>query len=350
MNFFGEIGACGPERRSCVPAAAPAPAHCPGPESEAAGTSSACAGCPNRAICASAASRRTTVDPDLAAIRQRMASVKHKVVVLSGKGGVGKSTFSAQLAFALASAHERCGADGSGSAREPLQVGLMDVDICGPSIPRMLGIEAEDAVMQQTAGGWTPVYVNDNLAAVSVGFLLEDPDEAVVWRGPKKNGLIKQFLREVEWGELDYLVIDTPPGTSDEHLSVVQYLKAANPDGAIIVTSPQDVALIDVRKEIRFCQRVGLRVLGVVENMSGFVCPCCRKESTIFPKTSGGAQKMAQDFGIPFLGKIPLDPLIARSCDEGRPYFAAHPEAEASQQFFSIFDGVLASLGEQHSA
>ena len=190
-----------------------------------------------------------------------------------------------------------------------------------------------------------PAEVSDNLAAVSVGFLLGDEDDAVVWRGPKKNGLIKQFLRDVDWGEygLDWLVVDTPPGTSDEHLSVVQHLKSVA-DGAIIVTTPQDVALADVRKEVMFCRKVGLRIIGVVENMSGFVCPCCHKASTIFPKTSGGAEAMAKEMGLRFLGRIPLDPLIARSCDEGRPYFAAHPDSDATKQFLKLFDGILEQL------
>ena len=232
-----------------------------------------------------------------------MHSIKHTVIVLSGKGGVGKSTFSAQLAFALAAHREEtteqtnkqittttaapekdpdfsddddCCEDGEGS----WQVGLMDIDICGPSIPTMLGIEKE--TLHQTSSGITPAYVSDNLAAVSVGFLLDDADEAVVWRGPRKNGIIKQFLRDVDWGEegLDWLVVDTPPGTSDEHLSVARYLKPYV-DGAIIVTSPQDVALADVRKEIGFCKKTGIHIIGVVENMSGFICPCCHVKKKI---------------------------------------------------------------------
>lgn len=233
-----------------------------------------------------------------------MHSIKHTVIVLSGKGGVGKSTFSAQLAFALAAHREEtteqtnkqitttaaapekdpdfsddddCCGDGEGS----WQVGLMDIDICGPSIPTMLGIEKE--TLHQTSSGITPAYVSDNLAAVSVGFLLDDADEAVVWRGPRKNGIIKQFLRDVDWGEegLDWLVVDTPPGTSDEHLSVARYLKPYV-DGAIIVTSPQDVALADVRKEIGFCKKTGIHIIGVVENMSGFICPCCHVKKKLY--------------------------------------------------------------------
>lgn len=166
-------------------------------------------------------------------------------LVLSGKGGVGKSTVSAQIAFSLA---------GMGK-----QVGLLDVDICGPSIPRMLGLVGQE--VHQSASGWSPVYVEDNLGVMSIGFMLPSSDDAIIWRGPRKNGLIKQFLTDVDWGVLDYLIIDTPPGTSDEHISIVQYLKAANVDGAVIVTTPQEVAMADVRKEINFCKKTGLFLL-----------------------------------------------------------------------------------------
>jgi Mrp family chromosome partitioning ATPase len=198
---------------------------------------------------------------DIGVIRERLTSVKRKILVLSGKGGVGKSTFTGQLAFALA-------------ADADLQVGVMDVDVCGPSIPRIMGVEGER--VHQANTGWQPVYAADNLAVMSVGFLLRESTDAVIWRGPKKNGLIKQFMKDVDWGELDYLLIDTPPGTSDEHLSLVQYLRESGIDGALVVTTPQEVALADVRKELNFCRKVGLRVLGVAENMAGFVCPNCR--------------------------------------------------------------------------
>jgi len=249
--------------------------------------------------------------------------------VLSGKGGVGKSTFSAQLSFALAKGGES-------------QVGLMDVDICGPSIPRLLGLEGQEIHHSNT--GWSPVYVEDNLAVMSVGFMLSDPSDAVIWRGAKKNGLIKQFLRDVEWGDLDYLIVDTPPGTSDEHLSIVQYLKSAGVDGAVIITTPQEVALMDVRKEINFCKKVGVPILGVVENMSGFVCPNCQNKTDIFPPTTGGAVKMCQDMQVKFLGSIPLDPRVARACDEGRFYMDEFPDSEATKGFEKVIKGVLSSL------
>ncbi|GAB4823469.1 hypothetical protein N2152v2_010515 [Parachlorella kessleri] len=224
--------------------------HCPGASSDEAGKASACAGCPNQAACATAPKGP---DPDLAAIAERLATIKHVILVLSGKGGVGKSTFSAQLAFSLAA--------------RGLEVGLMDIDICGPSIPKMLGLEGEE--IHQSNLGWSPVYVQENLGVMSIGFMLPNPDDAVIWRGPRKNGLIKQFLKDVHWGDLDYLVIDSPPGTSDEHISIVQFLKAGHVDGAVVVTTPQEVSIIDVRKEINFCKKTGIPVLGVVENMSG---------------------------------------------------------------------------------
>jgi Mrp family chromosome partitioning ATPase len=231
--------------------------NCPGPDSQQAGKMDACAGCPNQTICATAPKGP---DPDLPLIRARMASVRHKLLILSGKGGVGKSTFTAMLAHAFAQSPS-------------VQVGVMDVDICGPSIPRMMGAVGES--IHTSAAGWSPVYVADNLGVMSIQFLLPGQDDAVIWRGPKKNGLIKQFLKDVEWGELDFLLVDTPPGTTDEHLSVNSYLKESGVDGAVVVTTPNEVSLLDVRKEINFCKKAGIRVLGIVENMSGFVCPNC---------------------------------------------------------------------------
>ncbi|CAH1272960.1 cytosolic Fe-S cluster assembly factor nubp1-B-like [Branchiostoma lanceolatum] len=300
-----------------------APDHCPGTDSEDAGKTSACQGCPNQAVCASALPKAP--DPAVEEIRERLSSVKHKLLVLSGKGGVGKSTVTAQLAFGLA-------------RHEDTQVGVLDVDICGPSIPRVMGLEGEQ--VHQSGSGWSPVYVEDNLGVMSVGFLLASPDDAVIWRGPKKNGLIKQFLRDVDWGELDYLVVDTPPGTSDEHLSIVQYLSSAGLDGAVIVTTPQEVSLLDVRKEINFCKKVHLPVVGVVENMSGFICPSCQGESQIFPPTTGGAEKMAADMGVPFLGKLPLDPRIGKCCDEGKSFLSVEPESLAAKAYKEVIQRV----------
>lgn len=169
-----------------------------------------------------------------------------------------------------------------------------------------------------------------NLGVMSVGFMLENEDQAVIWRGPKKNGLIKQFLRDVEWGDLDYLVVDTPPGTSDEHLSIAQYLSGVV-SGAVIVTTPQEISLLDVRKEISFCRKLKIPILGVVENMAGFVCPNCKNESRIFKATTGGAEKMAHEMNVPFLGSIPIDPRLARACDEGKNFVAEFPDSPATK-------------------
>ncbi|XP_042361638.1 cytosolic Fe-S cluster assembly factor nubp1 [Plectropomus leopardus] len=297
--------------------------HCPGTQSEQAGKTSSCQGCPNQKLCASGATKAP--DPAIAQIGEKLSTVKHKILVLSGKGGVGKSTFSAHLAHALA----------SDSATE---VALLDVDICGPSIPRIMGLEGEQ--VHQSGSGWSPVYVDDNLAVMSIGFLLSSPDDAVIWRGPKKNGMIKQFLRDVDWGELDYLIVDTPPGTSDEHLSIIQYLSSTHVDGAVIITTPQEVSLQDVRKEIRFCQKVKLPIIGVVENMSGFVCPSCKNISQIFPPTTGGAERMCADLDLPLLGKIPLDPRIARSCDEGRSFLNVVPDSPAAKAYQNIVQSI----------
>ncbi|KAK9465456.1 P-loop containing nucleoside triphosphate hydrolase protein [Lipomyces arxii] len=308
--------------------AAPEPEHCPGTESELAGKADACEGCPNQAICSSAPKGP---DEDLPAIYKRMEGVKHKLLVLSGKGGVGKSTFTSMLGWAF--------------ARDPdKEVGVMDLDICGPSMPTMMGVRGEQIHMSNS--GWSPVYVADNLGMMSIGFMLPNEDEAIIWRGAKKSGLIKQFLKDVDWGNLDFLVIDTPPGTSDEHLSVNQYLKESGVDGAVVVTTPQEVALLDVRKEIDFCRKAGVKVLGIVENMSGFVCPNCKGESSIFAPTTGGGEALAKEMGIPFLGKVPLDPRIGRSCDYGESFLDEYPDSPTSTSIMGIIKQIRASIGE----
>lgn len=222
------------------------------------------------------------------------------------------------------------------------QTGIMDVDICGPSIPTILGIANEQ--VHSSASGWSPVYVQDNLAVMSVGFMLPSAKDAVMWRGPKKNGLIAQFLKDVDWGELDWLLVDTPPGTSDEHLSVVQYLKESGIDGAVLVTTPQEVALQDVRREIDFCRKVGLRILGLVENMAGFVCPNCKTESTIFKPTTGGARRLAKETGVELLGSIPLDPRIGKSADYGISFLDEYPDSPATTAYLDIVDRTFFSL------
>ncbi|NWV37064.1 NUBP1 factor, partial [Grantiella picta] len=291
-------------------------ADCPGTGSAQAGRAAACQGCPNQGLCAAGAAGP---DPaEVAELQARLRAVRHTVLVLSGKGGVGRFVF---------------------------QVALLDIDICGPSIPKMMGLEGEQ--VHQSGSGWSPVYVEENLGVMSVGFLLSSPDDAIIWRGPKKNGLIKQFLRDVDWGEVDYLIVDTPPGTSDEHLSIVQYLSATRIDGAVIVTTPQEVSLQDVRKEINFCRKVKLPIIGVVENMSGFVCPKCKNESQIFPPTTGGAEKMCQNLNVSLLGKVPLDPQIGRSCDRGQSFLAEAPESPATLSYRNIIQRIQ-EYCEQH--
>ncbi|OQX82802.1 MAG: ATP-binding protein [Candidatus Latescibacteria bacterium 4484_7] len=253
-------------------------------------------------------------------VLERMKSIKNKILVLSGKGGVGKSTVATNIAVALALAGKK--------------VGLLDIDVHGPSIPKMLGVEG-----MQVTGTDHSIYPFeiDNLKVMSIGFLLKSSDDAVIWRGPMKYNVIKQFLGDVEWGELDYLVVDSPPGTGDEPLTIAQLIPETN--GAIIVTTPQDVALLDVRKCVTFCRQLSLPVLGVVENMSGFVCPHCGKRTDIFK--SGGGEKMAADMGIPFLGRVPVDPTIVDSGDEGKPVIMAHPEKESAKVFAQLTAPIL---------
>lgn len=286
---------------------------CPGVSAPTAGSADSCAGCPNQAACASGDAAKAGPDPDILAIAARLRlPVKHKILVLSGKGGVGKSTLAAQLSLCLSTQHS-------------LNVGLLDVDVCGPSAPQMLGCVGEEVRMSNT--GWSPVYVEENLGVMSIGFMLPSRDDAVIWRGVRKTGLIKQFLRDVNWGELDYLVVDAPPGTSDEHISLVQLLKESDVDGALIVTTPQEVSLIDVRKEINFCKKSGTKVLGVVENMAGFVCPHCTGCTDVFFPSSGGAEKMCNEMGVPYLGKVPLDPAISRAGEMGKSAFLNEPKS-----------------------
>jgi len=280
-------------------------------------------------VCASGVAKGP--DPALPFVRERMTQVNRKILVLSGKGGVGKSTFSAQLGWAFASDPD-------------VQTGIMDVDICGPSIPTILGIASEQ--VHTSAAGWSPVYVQDNLGAMSVGFMLPSSKDAVMWRGPKKNGLIAQFLKDVDWGTLDYLIVDTPPGTSDEHLSIVQLLKESGIDGAVLITTPQEVALQDVAREIDFCRKVGVRILGLVENMAGFVCPNCKAESQIFRPTTGGAVRLAKETGVELLGSVPLDPRIGKSADYGVSFLDEYPDSPATSAYLDIIQRLKEILGD----
>ena len=255
---------------------------------------------------------------------QRMGKIKHKLVVMSGKGGVGKSSVAANLACVLA---------------EGASVGLVDADVTGPDIAKLMGVE--DAVVKSTETAMEPTIGPKDVKVISMAQLI-DRDTAVVWRGPLKIKALKQMLSDVEWGELDYLVIDLPPGTSDEPLSIAQEIPDA--DGAIVVTTPQEVSLLDVRKSISFAKAVNLPVLGVIENMSGFICPHCGKETDIFKV--GGGEAAAKELGLPFLGRIPLDPRIVVGGDAGKPFVVEHPDSEATKAFRSVVAALKAQLKE----
>ncbi len=246
---------------------------------------------------------------------QKLSRIKKKIVVLSGKGGVGKSTVAVNLAVSLMLSGKR--------------VGLLDVDIHGPSIPTMLGLEQEK--VGGSGGEIVPVPLGD-LKVLSIGFFLNSRDDAVIWRGPMKMGVIKQFLKDVAWGDLDFLIVDSPPGTGDEPLSVIQLLGRV--DGALIVTTPQRVAAVDVRKSVSFCRQLGVPVTGVVENMSGFVCPHCGKETPIL--CSGGGRSISEDMKVPFLGAIPIDPQIAQSCDRGLAFIHHYGDSPTAARMRDI--------------
>jgi Mrp family chromosome partitioning ATPase len=262
-----------------------------------------------------------------------LENIRNILLVLSGKGGVGKSSITTQLALTL--------------SLQGHSVGVLDIDLTGPSIPRFFGIE--DAKVRQAPGGWIPVDVHGAqtlegkkegetkqeigaISCMSLGFILASRSDAVIWRGPKKTAMVRQFLTDVLWPPLDYLLIDTPPGTSDEHISLLETLlknttpsPALNPHvpflaGAVVVTTPQAISISDVKKELNFCKKTGIRVLGVVENMAGFVCPNCSECTNVFSK--GGGEVMAREFEVPFLGSVPIDPAFVELVESGtRPVY-----------------------------
>jgi len=246
-------------------------------------------------------------------ISQNIKHIKHQILVLSGKGGVGKSSIAVNLAVWL--------------YMQGKKVGLLDIDIHGPSIPKLLNLE--DSKLQGREDKIEPIIYNDTLKVMSIGFLIQGENAALIWRGPMKHKVIKQFVTDVSWGRLDYLIVDCPPGTGDEPLSVVQLLESA--DGAIVVTTPQEVALSDVRKCITFCRQLNLPVLGVIENMSGFACPKCGEITNIFK--SGGGETMAAEMNVPFLGQIPIDQQFVQACDEGQPYIHHHSQTKTANAF-----------------
>ncbi len=257
-------------------------------------------------------------------LKESLGKIKHVIIVLSGKGGVGKSTVSSNLACAL--------------SNMGYETGIMDVDITGPNIPKMFGIEDEKLDVQNNK--LVPVIVPPSLKVMSMAFLLPTKDTPVLWRGPVKMTAIRQFIEDVEWGDLDYLVIDMPPGTGDEALSIMQLIP--KPDGAVIVTTPQDVSLMDSRKTITFSAEAKIPVIGLVENMSGFICPHCGEETDLFK--SGGGEAVAKEFGVQFLGKVPIEPSVVLSGDDGMPAVLSEPDSASAQAFGSIIKKIIATV------
>ncbi|MFW5731370.1 MAG: P-loop NTPase [Desulfonatronovibrionaceae bacterium] len=259
-----------------------------------------------------------------ARLKQKMGRIKNKIVVMSGKGGVGKSTVAANVAVTL--------------ALKGYKVGLLDVDVHGPTIPRLLSLSQERPHIEKDY--IEPIPWGPNLWVMSLGFMLPSSREAVIWRGPIKMGLIRQFLQDVAWGDLDYLIIDCPPGTGDEPMSAIQL--AGEDSKALIVTTPQAVAVDDVRRSVTFCRELNAPILGIIENMSGYVCPKCQEHLDIF--TSGGGKLLAEEMEVPFLGSVPIDPEIVRSGDEGYIYVKTHPQSPASKALARAVEKIMAAL------
>jgi ATP-binding protein involved in chromosome partitioning len=255
-------------------------------------------------------------------LKTSMGKIKHKLIVLSGKGGVGKSTITANLALALASQGH------SG------KVGVLDADITGPSIPKMLGVRSHGLAMGPP--GVFPALGPYNMKVMSMDYFLASDEMPVIWRGPLKSAAIRQFLAEVVWGDLDFLLVDLPPGTGDEALTVVQNIQDIR--GVVIVTIPSEVSQIVVKKAVTFTRQLGAPVLGVIENMSGFVCPHCGTETSIFK--TGGGQKIAEQLGVRFLGRVPLDARICDDSDQGTPFIVQHPDSPAAKAFLDIVGNI----------
>ncbi|MBN1797626.1 MAG: Mrp/NBP35 family ATP-binding protein [Spirochaetales bacterium] len=254
-------------------------------------------------------------------LKENLSRIKNKIIVLSGKGGVGKTTVSVNLAYAL--------------AVKKYKVGIMDVDIHGPNIAKMLGIEGEQ--LYSGRYGIEPFLVLQNLKAISIALLTQDKDNPIIWRGPLKMVTIKQFLSDVNWGELDYLIIDSPPGTGDEPLSICQLI----PDitGAVIVTTPQDVAILDSRKTYFFTKQLNVPVIGIIENMSGFICPHCKKKTFIFG--TGGGKHAARDLKVPFLGQVPFEQDMVTYGDSGKPFIHYKKDTEAGRIMNQIVEHII---------
>jgi ATP-binding protein involved in chromosome partitioning len=259
-------------------------------------------------------------------IIDRMSKIKHKIVVMSGKGGVGKTTIAVNLAIKLAALGRT--------------VGLLDVDITGPNVPHMLHMDGLHPEVDVEKKEFRPVIGPMNLRVMSMAFMLPNDDTPVIWRGPIKMGVIRQFLSEAQWGELDYLIFDLPPGTGDETLDILQLIKEA---GVIVVTTPQDVALLDSRKTVNMTLQMKKRMLGIVENMAGFTvkCPKCEFEHEINIFGQGGGEKAAQNLGVPFLGKVPFEVDVRKGGDSGMPFIIQNPDSASAKSFDAIIKKVM---------
>ncbi|MBC7090573.1 MAG: Mrp/NBP35 family ATP-binding protein [Nitrososphaeria archaeon] len=262
-------------------------------------------------------------------VRENMGKVKHKIAVISGKGGVGKSTFTVNLAIAFA------------AKGHMERVGILDADFHGPSVPKMLG--AKGQMIQSDDGRILPVIGPMGIRVVSTEFILPDENTPVIWRGPLKMNAIRDFLSEISWGELDFLLIDLPPGTGDEPLSIAQLLPDL--DGVIVITIPSQVSQLVVKKSVNFARRLNLPVIGIVENMSGFICPNCGTKVDIFQ--AGGGRKIAEELNIPFLGSIPIDQRICEDADNGKPFILEHKYSPATEAFMEIVDKIEKYLEAQ---
>lgn len=271
--------------------------------------------------CGSKESQQAALAQQENAITRSLGKIKNKILVMSGKGGVGKSTVSVNLALSL--------------AKRGHKVGLMDVDLHGPDVVRMLNLKGSIQAPDSPDGLVAPLEYNGNLKVVSLEYMMKDRDEAIIWRGPLKIQAIRQFVSDMDWGDLDYLIVDAPPGTGDEPLSVAQTIPHVK---AIVVTTPQKVALADVRKSINFCKTVKMDIVGVIENMSGFVCPHCNETVDIFK--SGGGEQIAREFELPFLGRVPMDPKVVIAGDDGQPYLSSAEESPAVAAFSEIVSAV----------
>jgi len=258
-------------------------------------------------------------------LRDTLAKIKHIIIVISGKGGVGKSTVSSNIAMSL--------------SMRGYNTGLMDIDITGPNIPKMFGIEDEQ-LMANDKKMLIPIIVPPSLKVMSMAFLLPSKDTPVLWRGPVKMSAVQQFIEDVNWGELDYLVIDMPPGTGDEALSIAQLIPKA--DGMVVVTTPQQVALLDSRKSVGFAAETKIPIIGIIENMSGFVCPHCGEVTDIFK--TGGGEATAKEMNIQFLGKIPIEPGVVECGDSGMPVVLKYPKSASAQAFEGIVEKIIKTV------